>query len=112
VPPGAATGTDDDSQAPTGSNAGSDDRPAAKASSGQRGIIHKHFERLGYNPDSPDDKAARLRATAKLAGLDDLDSSNQLDQDQAARVIKWLEKCADYAALKLLLEEGETPDAD
>ena len=86
--------------------------PASQASSGQRGIIHKHFERLGYSPDSPDDRQARLRATAKLAGLDDLhlDSSSELDQDQAARVTRWLEKCADGAALELLLAEGEVSD--
>jgi phage recombination protein Bet len=87
------------------------DRPAP-ASSGQRGIICKHFERLGYDPDSPDDDAATLRAAAKLAGLDDLDGLERLDQDQAARVIRWLEKCADGAALELMLAEGEVPGAD
>jgi phage recombination protein Bet len=87
-----------------------DDRPPAPASSGQRGIICKHFERLGYNPDSPDDRQARLRVTAILAQVDDLGSSNELDQDQAARVIRWLEKCADGAALELLLAEGEVTD--
>jgi phage recombination protein Bet len=85
------------------------DRPAP-ASSGQRGIIHKHFERLGYSPDSPDDRQARLRVTAILAQVDDLSSSNELDQDQAARVIRWLEKCADGAALELMLAEGEVSD--
>lgn len=86
------------------------DRPPARASSGQVGIIHKHFTRLGYNPDSPDDRQSRLRVTAILAQVDDLDSSSQLDQDQAARVIRWLEKCADGAALELLLAEGEVTD--
>ena len=86
------------------------DRPA-QASSGQRGIIHKHFERLGYSPDSPDDRQARLRATAKLAGRElGLESSSQLDQEQAARVIRWLEKCADGAALELMLADGEVSD--
>jgi hypothetical protein len=85
------------------------DRPAP-ASSGQRGIIHKHFERLGYSPDSPDDRRNRLRDTAKMAGLDDLNSSSELDQDQAARVIRWLEKCGDGAALELMLAEGEVSD--
>ncbi len=94
----------------SGPAAGPDDRPAAKASSGQRGIIHKHFQRLGYNPDSPDDRQSRLRVTAILAQCDDLNSSNELDQDQAARVIRWLEKCADGAALELLLAEGEVTD--
>jgi hypothetical protein len=88
---------------------GHEERPA-KASSGQRGIIHKHFERLGYNPDSPDDRQARLRVTAILAQADDLGSSNELDQEQAARVIRWLEKCADGAALEVLLAEGEVSD--
>lgn len=84
--------------------------PASQASSGQRGIIHTHFGRLGYDPDSPDDRQARLRVTAILAQADDLNSSNELDQDQAARVIRWLEKCADGAALELLLAEGEVTD--
>jgi hypothetical protein len=81
-----------------------DDRPAPPIASGQVGIIQSHFSRLGY---SDDDRDARLRITARLAGLDDVGSTKELDQQQAARVIEHLSRCRDMDALTALLEDGE-----
>lgn len=78
------------------------------ATGGQVGIIATHFKRLGYGDD---DRDARLGIAAKLAGLDDIGSTKELDQAQAARVIEYLSRCKDFDALDALTTEGVTPDA-
>ena len=81
------------------------ERAPALASTGQVSIIQRHFKRLGYS-DSPDDKAARLRATARLAGYrGELASTKQLTQEQANRVREQIEGLRDAAALQELLDE-------
>jgi phage recombination protein Bet len=84
--------------------------PPAKASSGQLGILRGQLEKVGYNLDSPDDRQAALRVTAILAQAGDLGDLKELDQDQAARATRWLRKCADGAALELMLADGEISD--
>jgi hypothetical protein len=72
-------------------------------------MIQQHFQRFGYGT-SPDDKAARLRITARLAGYDgELASTKQLDPDQAASVIRQIQALPDVAALQALVEDGEVP---
>jgi recombination protein RecT len=105
TPPAAPVGpVPDAGEAPVGGE------PAPRlASDGQVGMIQQHFQRFGYGT-SPDDKAARLRITARLAGYDgELASTKQLDPDQAASVIRQIQALPDVAALQALVEDGEVP---
>jgi hypothetical protein len=97
---------------PAGEAQDEPDRPPAKASSGQLGILRGQLEKVGYNLGNPDDHQAALRVTGILAQADDLGDLKELDQDQAARATRWLRKCADGAALELMLAEGEVSDDD
>lgn len=108
TPPAAPAGpVPDAGEAPAGGE------PAPRlASGGQVGAIQGHFERFGYGT-SPDDKAARLRITARLAGYDgELASTKQLDPNQAASVIRQIAPLPDAAALDALLDDGEAPEGD
>jgi phage recombination protein Bet len=59
------------------------ERGAARASSGQVGILHSHFARLGYEDH---DREERLVFTGVLGGYDgDLETSSHLTQEQASR---------------------------
>lgn len=93
-----------------GEPAGGTERPPARATGGQVGIMQTEFERLGYDVDSADDGQAILRRAARLARTGDLTQLNQLNQHQAAEVIAALKKCSDVVELDELLETGEVPD--
>jgi hypothetical protein len=76
-----------------------------KASPGQVGKIRERFEYFGYTDD---DKAARLRDTAKLAGCKgELTSTKNLTADQAASVLRQIQNLTDAQALMDLLQNGE-----
>ena len=81
--------------------------PAPRATSGQVSIVRNHLMRLGFDPEDPDAEAQALHNMAALASLDELDSVRHLDQEQAARVIKWLAKCDKASDLEKLLSDGE-----
>lgn len=83
-------------------------RPAL-ATPGQVGAIRGHFERLGYQ-DNDDDRASRLRATARLAQAEALGSTKELTDAQAALVLRTLASLADVHALHDLLGTGEASD--
>ena len=83
-------------------------RPAL-ASPGQVGAIRGHFERLGYQ-DNDDDRASRLRATARLAQVETLGTTKELTDAQAALVLRTLASLPDVHALHDLLGTGEASD--
>lgn len=86
-------------------------RSARKASTGQVGMIRKHFERIYPGEETPDERKVRLDETARLAGVGGrLDSTNDLTADQAAAVIRALDRCKDSEALAALLGTGEAGD--
>jgi hypothetical protein len=62
------------------------------ATRNQVGAIHGKFRDLGFRPGR--DRDDRLAYTAALAGLDQLDSSSQLTQGEAGRVVGQLRECA------------------
>jgi phage recombination protein Bet len=106
VPPAEAAPPSADAAAPPQRPAGGTRKPP-KASKGQVGMIRQHFENLGYT-DS--DRDARLRATGRLAGYDgQLQTTNDLTADEAARVLRQLQNISDAAALDALLNDGEVP---
>lgn len=80
------------------------------ASTGQVGVIRRHFERLEYS-DSDDDRVSRLSATAALAGYDgDLRTTSDLTAVQAARVTRALVPLLTAQDLmELLLQNGAVP---
>lgn len=67
----------------------------------QLGAIHGEFRRLGYR--DPWDRAARLAVTAALADSGPIDSTKELTEGQAGRVVGALRACATPAALAALL---------
>jgi hypothetical protein len=77
---------------------GGAERAPVRAASGQVGIIHSHFERLGYEKH---DREERIIFTAKLAGIvnGDLETSKDLTQDQARAAIDRLKEIKDRAHL-------------
>ena len=78
------------------------------ASKGQVGIIRKHFERLYPGEETPEERRVRLDETRQLAGRrDPIGSTNELTADEAAIVIRALDKCTDAKALAALLSTGE-----
>src|SRR5580704_16266015 len=84
-----------------------DGSAAGRASSGQVGIIHQHFKRLGFGDD---ERADRLVATAVIAGIEgDLASSSDLSPDQAKAVIDTLARCKDRGRLIALLATQDRP---
>jgi hypothetical protein len=83
---------------------------AGHASSGQVGIIHQHFKRLGFGDG---ERADRLVATAVIAGTEgDLASSSDLTPGQAKAVIDTLARCKDRGRLIALLATQDRPDDD
>ncbi|MCW2898846.1 MAG: phage recombination protein Bet [Streptosporangiaceae bacterium] len=86
-----------------------DARPPAKASTGQVGIIQSHWKRLGYDDRDPDSRAERLAFTARAAGLEELATTSDLTQEQAAQVRTLLEQCKDRAGVIERLYAG-TPE--
>jgi hypothetical protein len=90
------------------------ERPPAKATTGQVSVIRRRMRELGYG-DEPDEEAARLRATARLAGRKgELASTKDLTQPEAALVRQRIDGLPDAAALHALLDElreAETQDA-
>jgi hypothetical protein len=89
-------------------------RPPAKATSGQVTAIDRKMRELGYG-DEPDENAARLRATARLANRKgELATTKDLTQPQAALVRQRIDDLTDPAALHALLDdlrEAEMQDA-
>lgn len=67
--------------------------------------IRLHFDRLGVT-----DRDERLRATARIAGREELATTNDLTAAEGARVLAALGKCKDRGALIALLAE-EVVDA-
>jgi recombination protein RecT len=83
--------------------------PGPRATTGQVGIIQSHWKRLGYDDRDPDSKAERLAFTARAAGLEDLVTTSDLTQEQAAQVRTLLEQCKDRAGVIERLYAG-TPE--
>src|SRR5581483_4047419 len=71
------------------------------------GAVQGHFKRLGF---SDDDRAERLWAAGKLAGVKDLESLNDLDPDELAAVAGPLAKCKDRPALEAVLAAAGKPE--
>lgn len=76
------------------------DKP--KRGNGLTGVIHQHFRRLGFTDDK---RGTRLRVTAKLAGLAEIKSTDDLDDGQKRAVADTLARCKDQERLGLLLAE-------
>jgi recombination protein RecT len=83
-----------------------DARPPAKASTGQVGIIQSLWRGLGYDDADPAEREERLVFTAQLAGLDELATTSDLTQDQAARVREALKPCKTRADVVELITGG------
>jgi hypothetical protein len=64
------------------------------------GIIHQHFKRLGFTDE---ERGHRLAATAALAGINQIGSTNDLDEDELSTVADALAHCKDRGALLALL---------
>jgi hypothetical protein len=75
------------------------------------GAVQGHFKRLGF---ADEDRAERLWAAGKLAGVKDLESLNDLDPDELAGVADDLARCKDRKVLEAVLgqiqPEGGTGD--
>jgi recombination protein RecT len=80
------------------------DRPPAKATTGQLNKIRKEFARLGYTGADED---AQLRIAARLASSGSLADLGELGQDQALVVFERLDSCKTTDALDALLHDGE-----
>jgi phage recombination protein Bet len=83
-----------------------DARPPAKASTGQVGIIQKLWRDLGYDDADPAEREERLVFTAQLAGLDELATTSDLTQEQAAQVREALKPCKTRADVVELITGG------
>jgi len=74
------------------------------------GIVWAHLQRLGYPSDkneSDEEKAKRLADTAKLAGVSEIGSTNDLDLGELSVVADTLAKCKNRDKLDALLKAGE-----
>lgn len=82
--------------------------PASRATTGQVGILQKLWRDLGYEPGDPAQREERLVFTAILAGLGDeeLATTSDLTQDQAARVREALKTCKTRADVVELITGG------
>lgn len=84
-----------------------DDRPPARTTSGQVGMIQTEWKRLGYEPHERDE---RLAFTARLARVEELASTKDLTQDQAAGVLSALKTFASRAeVVEYLFGSGDAP---
>lgn len=68
------------------------------------GIVRAHFKRLGYTDG---DDTQRLEHTAKLAGVAEIGSTNDLDLGELSQVADTLARCKNVEALQALLNAGE-----
>lgn len=83
------------------------------ASRGQVGKVRAHFTRLYPGDETPDERTQRLAETTALAGREDLiGSTNDLTADEAATVIRALDRCPDADALRALLDAGAVRDGE
>ena len=76
------------------------------------GVVRKNLVRFGYpnikaEDETDEQRAARLDVTAKLAGVSEISSSNDLDVGELSRVADALSLCKDRKALDRLLKAGE-----
>jgi len=67
------------------------------------GIVRAHFKRLGYTDD---DDTQRLEHTAKLAGVAEIGSTNDLDLGELSQVADTLARVKNIEALQALLNAG------
>jgi hypothetical protein len=77
------------------------------------GIVWAHLQRLGYPGDkdeNDEEKAKRLADTAKLAGVSEIGSTNDLDLGELSMVADTLAKCKNRDKLDALLKAGEVDD--
>jgi hypothetical protein len=81
-----------------------------RATTGQVGVIRRHFKRLGFTDDEDEQ---RLAATAAIAGRDAaIESTKELTQAEAKAVADQLAECKDRQQLIALLASGEKPASD
>ena len=74
------------------------------------GIVWAHLRRLGYPDDKSEDeeqKLERLLVTARLAGVGEIGSTNDLDTGELSLAADTLAKCRNRAALDAILGTGE-----
>ena len=74
------------------------------ASTGLIGVIHQHFNRLGYEDH---DREERLAFTGRLAGVGPLETSSALTAEQARHVVRQIEVLKDRAELVALLHPAD-----
>jgi hypothetical protein len=72
------------------------------------GIVQTHFKRLGF---SDDEREQRLVATAKLAALNEISTTNDLDESELSTVADALARCKNRDALIALIVAADTPEA-
>jgi hypothetical protein len=72
------------------------------------GVIHQYFKNYGYS-DSPEDRTARLKRITAITGRT-ITSVNDLTAAEGLKVVRFLEKCKDLAALDehLAVNAGES----
>lgn len=116
APPAATAPESPVSGSPSAPSHSPGDRPAAgealpnRASKGQVGMIRSHFSRLYPGEETPEERLVRLDETARLAGMGaTIISTNELSADEAARVIRQLDRCKTAEDLAKLLGAGEVP---
>lgn len=108
----SADAPDSGSRQKTGAQSQSSPGSSASAPGDDRhrklvGIAQQHFKRLGF---SDDDKAERLWAAGKIAGIKDLQSLNDLDPDELSTLADALAKCRDRKRLEeILATAGDQP---
>jgi phage recombination protein Bet len=86
------------------------DTPAGepRATTGQAGIIVRHFQRLGFGED---EREQRLAVCGTITGRA-VTSTKELTQPEAKTVMDTLARCKDRDALIALLVAGEKPRGD
>jgi recombination protein RecT len=87
---------------PAPAGGGSPDR----ATTGQLRAVDALWRGLGYDDSDPAQQEERLTWTAQLAGLDELATTSDLTQDQAARVREALKPCKTRADVVELIHGG------
>jgi hypothetical protein len=77
------------------------------------GIVWQHLQRLGYpakGKETDEEKRHRLADVAKLAGVSEIGSTNDLDLGELSAVADTLARCKNRKALDALLKAGEVGD--
>ena len=72
------------------------------------GVVRAHFKRLGFGDDERDQ---RLAATAKLAAVAEIATTNNLDETELSAVADTLARCRDRDALIALLAAADQDPA-